>query len=129
MTELIRRLDEGAEYWFEEGCYILELSNTSADEDCSIARARIPAGGTTKVHQLRQTIERYVILQGHGTVSINGAPAEPVAPLDVVLIPENAEQSISNVGAGDLVFLCICTPRFRKEQLHKPGFNQSSRIR
>ena len=114
MTEHIRRFTENAEYWFEEGCYILELSNSSADEDCSIARARVPAGGSTKVHQLRQTIERYVILEGEGMVSINGAPAEPVAPLDVVLIPKNAEQSISNVGAGDLVFLCICTPRFNK---------------
>lgn len=31
---------------------------------------------------------------------------------DVVLIPASCRQRIANIGAGDLVFLAICTPRF-----------------
>jgi len=30
----------------------------------------------------------------------------------VVLIPAACRQRITNTGAGDLVFLAICTPRF-----------------
>jgi oxalate decarboxylase/phosphoglucose isomerase-like protein (cupin superfamily) len=30
----------------------------------------------------------------------------------VVLIPPACRQRIANTGAGDLVFLAICTPRF-----------------
>ncbi|MFT5117259.1 MAG: hypothetical protein ACI9NY_000788, partial [Kiritimatiellia bacterium] len=30
--------DEGSEYYFEEGCYIWEQSNSAVDQDLSIAR-------------------------------------------------------------------------------------------
>jgi mannose-6-phosphate isomerase-like protein (cupin superfamily) len=33
----------------------------------------------------------------------------------VVLIPAACPQRITNTGAGDLVFLAICTPRFTYE--------------
>lgn len=112
MTDYLQRLDETREYWSEEGCYILELSNSRADEACSIARARVPAGGTTEPHKLADTVERYVILQGQGLVSVDGGAAESVAAMDVVIIPEAASQSITNTGSADLVFLCVCTPRF-----------------
>jgi mannose-6-phosphate isomerase-like protein (cupin superfamily) len=35
-------------------------------------------------------------------------------PGDVVVIPAGVPQQISNDGDSDLVFYCICTPRFRK---------------
>jgi oxalate decarboxylase/phosphoglucose isomerase-like protein (cupin superfamily) len=41
--------------------------------------------------------------------------APTVAPGDVVLIPPGCRQRISNVGNEDLIFLAICTPRFRDE--------------
>ena len=112
MTGDLQRFDEAREYWSEEGCYILELSNSCADEICSIARARVPAGGTTEPHKLADTVERYVILQGQGLVSLDGGAAQPVAAMDVVTIPEATSQTIANTGSEDLVFLCVCTPRF-----------------
>jgi mannose-6-phosphate isomerase-like protein (cupin superfamily) len=42
------------------------------------------------------------------------APAA-VRPLDVVTIPAGTSQRIANIGAADLIFLCVCTPRFREE--------------
>jgi mannose-6-phosphate isomerase-like protein (cupin superfamily) len=30
----------------------------------------------------------------------------------VVVIPAGVRQRIENIGPGDLIFLCICTPRF-----------------
>jgi mannose-6-phosphate isomerase-like protein (cupin superfamily) len=108
----VGRPDSGAEYLTEERCYILELSNGAEDPAVSIARARVLPGVTTKLHRVLNTAERYVLLQGQGEVSIDQGPAEAVEPGDVVLIPPGVPQRISNTGPEDLIFLCICTPRF-----------------
>ena len=103
------------EFYTNERCYITELHNTNTDEDCSIARARVEPGVTTRLHRLEGTIERYVILEGMAEVTVGSARPVVVQPLDIVNIPAGAEQCISNTGEGDLVFLCICTPRFRQQ--------------
>jgi mannose-6-phosphate isomerase-like protein (cupin superfamily) len=46
-------------------------------------------------------------------MEINNEPAGSVVNGDTVFIPRNSSQSIRNTGAQDLIFLCICTPRFR----------------
>jgi len=114
MPDYLIRRDESREYLSDEGCYILELANSSADESCSIARARLPAGKKTRPHSLLQTIERYVILQGSGRVKVGDAAEETVLRYDVVHIASDVSQEITNTGDEDLVFLCVCTPRFRQ---------------
>jgi mannose-6-phosphate isomerase-like protein (cupin superfamily) len=103
----------GAEYWFPEGCHIDELLNDPDDPVVSIARARVPAGGITRWHRLRGTAERYLIESGRGRVEVGVLEPREVGPGDVVIIPPDCRQRIANVGEGDLVFLAICTPRFR----------------
>ena len=102
------------EFYTDEGCYITELHNSDADEGCSIARARVGPGITTRLHRLEGTVERYVILEGTAEVTVGNARLVKVEPLDIVNIPAGAAQCIRNTGEGDLVFLCICTPRFRQ---------------
>ena len=109
---LIIRSDIGQEYFFEEGCYILELSNSAEDPGLSIARARVPEGVTTRRHRLQGITERYVIQQGQGMVEIGDEDAVQVRAGDVVIIPPGENQRIRNSGSGDLVFLALCTPRF-----------------
>lgn len=109
------------EYWFQEGCFITELWNTPDDAAMSIARARVPAGGQTRWHRLRATAERYLVLEGEGRVEVGGEPARVVGPGDVVHIPSECRQRIANVGKGDLIFLAICTPRFRRENYEDVG--------
>jgi hypothetical protein len=76
------------EFYISEGCFITEWLNTPDDPAVSIARARVPPGVTTRWHRLAG---------------------------DVVSIPAACAQRIANTGAGDLVFLAVCTPRFVQE--------------
>lgn len=103
------------EFVTAERCSIVELSNSIADAELSIARARVTAGVTTRWHRLRDTTERYVILSGTGRMEIGEHPPTQVSPLDTVIIPAGCRQRITNTGQKDLVFLALCTPRFRPE--------------
>ncbi len=101
-----------AEFGTCENCHIVELANNSADPSCSIARARVAPGVTTELHVVRDTVERYVILEGEGRMEIGGGPPAIVRPLDVAIVAAGVAQRITNTGATDLIFLCVCTPRF-----------------
>ena len=111
----IRFYQPGREYFFEEGCFINELSNDSGDPAVSIARARVEPGNITRWHYLRGTTERYVIVSGTGVVETGDLPGTQVSTGDVVLIPPGVRQRIRNVGKDELVFMAICTPRFQQE--------------
>ena len=123
MKPVIRRADASAEYYTDERCDILELLNSADDPDASIARARVAPGVTTRWHRLRGITERYVIVEGRGRVEVGELAPAVVEPGDVVVIPPLCRQRIANVGETDLVFLAVCTPRFRQasyEDLEKP---------
>lgn len=115
MKEALLRADEEKEYWFEEGCHILEVVNDGDDEAISIARARVEPGDTTQWHFLEGVTERYLILAGRGKVEVGETLCQEVGPADVVRIPPGMKQRISNLGSEDLVFYAICTPRFTIE--------------
>ena len=115
----INRFKPQSEFLTNEGCHIVELRNVEEDPTCSIARARVRPGARTKLHCLQGTVERYVILEGVGEVEIGDTPPTPVAPFDVVNIPAGTPQRIRNIGSKDLIFLCVCTPRFRPELYEK----------
>jgi mannose-6-phosphate isomerase-like protein (cupin superfamily) len=113
MKPAIRPFDPASERLTDERCHIVELSNTAEDEAVSIARARVAPGISTRWHQLAGIAERYVMIEGSGLVEIGDLPAQFVETGDVVLIPPGCRQRITNTGAQDLIFLAICTPRFR----------------
>ena len=115
MTVSVKLSAVAEEYFFEEGCYITELSNSVDDAAVSIARARLAPGKATRWHMLRDTGERYVLLAGHGLVEVGDLQPREVVPGDVVLIPPSTRQRITSVGQEDLIFLAICSPRFTPE--------------
>ena len=69
------------------------------------------AAKTTKLHALKDTTERYVLLEGQARVTVADKSWQ-VGPADVVLIPPNTPQKIENLGDTDLIFLALCEPRF-----------------
>lgn len=104
-----------SEFWFEEGCYISEWSNSDTDPQLSIARARVRPGDVTRWHSLDGITERYAIVEGEGVAELGDGTRMNVGPGDVVIIPPGVAQRITNTGDSDLVFLALCTPRFRQE--------------
>ncbi|MGD9947074.1 MAG: cupin domain-containing protein [Desulfobulbus sp.] len=106
---------ENNEYFFEEGCFIIEMHNSISDPAVSVARARVRPGETTHWHHLDGIRERYLVLEGTGTAEIGDEPATVVTPGDTVQIPPGIRQRITNTGKADLIFLAVCTPRFVPE--------------
>lgn len=99
------------EFYTSERCFIRELLNTPAWPDVSIARCRVEPGVTTQLHKL-SVMEWYVVEQGSGDLRVGEAELQTVTPGDAAMIPAGTAQQITNHGATDLVFLCVCTPRF-----------------
>jgi len=102
------------ETWTTERCYIAELLNHEQTPEVSIARTRVEPGVTTALHSL-SVAEWYVIETGTGLMTVGTATPVKVAAGDVVTIPRGVAQTIRNDGDCDLIFLCICTPRFSLE--------------
>lgn len=118
MKSGVRQPNEAKETFAEEeNCHILELSGKRDDPVLSIARARVEPGVTTRLHSLDGIAERYLIVAGQGRVELGNAPERKeavVGPGDVVLIPPDVPQRITNTGDEDLVFYCICTPAWEE---------------
>jgi mannose-6-phosphate isomerase-like protein (cupin superfamily) len=100
-----------AEFWTDERCYITELHNDDASPDVSLAIARVEPGVTTQLHRLDGVCERYVVREGQGIVEIDGR-RKLLRTGDQMVIPAGAAQRIENIGPGQLIFYCLCTPRF-----------------
>ena len=112
---MIKFSGEAVETETVERCFITEISNHVDDSDISIASARVVPGVTTAKHKLVGVTERYLIFSGLGVVFIDGLEPTQVKSGDVVVIPPGVAQCIENVGASDLIFYCICTPRFSRD--------------
>jgi mannose-6-phosphate isomerase-like protein (cupin superfamily) len=112
MKASITQQDTATEFWTDERCHIIEVSNSENDPDVSIARARVEPGVTTAWHSLKEITERYYILEGEGLVEVGDLAPQTVTQGASVLIPPDVRQRISNSGTTDLVFLAICSPRF-----------------
>ena len=114
MKSCIKKYDISREYFFDEGCFITELSNTPDDREVSIARVRVEPGKTTQWHCLQGVTERYVILEGIGSAEVGNLGPQAVNVGDTVMIPPGERQRISNMGENSLIFLAICSPRFEE---------------
>lgn len=99
------------EFWTDERCFITELHNDDASPEASLAIARVEPGVTTQLHRLDGVCERYVVREGEGIVEVDGVK-QLLRVGDQAVIPAGAAQRIENTGPGQLVFYCLCTPRF-----------------
>ena len=112
MKPIIVKVNSLKEYSTDERCFVAE---NYSNEAVSVARARVKPGVTTAAHHLKGATEIYLITRGKGLVNIDNLPPTKVGTGDVVVIPAGTSQKITNIGKTDLVFSCVCTPRFTPE--------------
>ena len=116
MQPEIKKANQAIEFETGERCHITEVANDQRDEFVSIARARVDPGVTTAWHKLDNISERYIIISGRGRVEIDDLEPVDVVPGDVVRIPPDMRQRITNTGHDDLVFYAVCAPPFRQDK-------------
>jgi mannose-6-phosphate isomerase-like protein (cupin superfamily) len=112
MEPRIVKAEALSEYESSERCFIAE---SWSSPEVSIARATVKPGVATVPHHLRATNEIFVIVQGEGKAKIGKLKPTKVETGDTVFIPAGISQQITNIGKSDLIFYCICTPRFTQD--------------
>lgn len=90
---------------------ILDLTNAPVQQQ-SLAEALVPAGSATERHYHRSSEEFYFILEGEGSMEIDGERRD-VGPGDGILIPAGAWHQIT--ARSELRFLCCCAPPYSHE--------------
>jgi mannose-6-phosphate isomerase-like protein (cupin superfamily) len=93
---------------------ILDCTNAPVQNQ-SLAEARVPAGTATERHYHKLSEEFYFILEGTGTMEVDGK-LRTVAPGDAILIAPGAWHQIT--ANSDLVFLCCCAPPYAHEDTY-----------
>ena len=113
----INRLSEQPPFTTKDGSTIRSiLDRTNAPvESQSLAEAAVPVGRPTERHFHKLSEEFYFILEGAGTMEIDGETRE-VGVGDAILIPANAWHQIT--ARQTLRFLCCCAPPYSHEDTY-----------
>ncbi len=93
---------------------ILDRANAPVEQQ-SLAEATVPAGNTTERHHHKLSEEFYFLLEGEGTMEIEGGSRE-VGTGDAILIPAGAWHQIT--ATKDLRFLCCCAPPYSHDDTY-----------
>jgi mannose-6-phosphate isomerase-like protein (cupin superfamily) len=110
----VRSLESQVPFTTKDGSTIrsiLDLANAPVKMQ-SLAEATIPAGGATQRHWHGESEEFYFLLEGRGTMEIDGERRE-VGPGDAILIPAGAWHQIAT--ETGVRMLCCCAPPYRHE--------------
>ena len=107
----VRHIDAQPPFTTKDGSTIrsiLDRANAPVANQ-SLAEATLPAGAATDRHYHKSSEEFYFLLEGRGTMEIDGETRE-VAPGDAILIPPGAWHQIRAI--EPLRFLCCCAPPY-----------------
>jgi len=99
-----------------EGAIICDLLNPQHVKNeirYSLAYVTLQHEKSTLPH-IMKTSEVYYILEGNGILHINDE-SDNVKVGDTIFVSSNSKQYIENVGSGDLKFLCIVDPAWKKD--------------
>ncbi|MEI6033971.1 MAG: cupin domain-containing protein [Verrucomicrobiae bacterium] len=114
---IVQNLSSQKPFTTSDGSRIRSLLDRSCApvQNQSLAEATVPAGTSTLRHRHLASEEFYFILEGSGTMEIDGSRRE-ISPGDAILIPPGARHQIS--AAATLRFLCCCAPPYSHEDTH-----------
>jgi len=112
----VKKLNDCKEFTAGDHTLLRELFNPLKEEmklNYSLAYARVLVGKTTTKHKLKSS-EVYYLLQGKGIMFIDEEQQE-VEKDDVIYIPPNSIQWISNTGNEEIIILCMVEPAWKPE--------------
>jgi len=113
---IIKNLTNSKRIAGNEGAMIYDLLNPQNVENVirySLAYVILPHRKSTLSHMMK-TSEVYYILEGEGVLYINNE-SNHVKAGDAIFVISGARQHFDNVGSGDLKFLCIVDPAWKKD--------------
>jgi mannose-6-phosphate isomerase-like protein (cupin superfamily) len=113
----IRQLSDQPPFVTKDGSTIrsiLDRANAPVEQQ-SLAEATVSGGNATERHYHKASEEFYFLLEGEGTMEVDGKRRE-VQPGDAVLIPAGAWHQIT--AKRDLRFLCCCAPPYSHEDTY-----------
>jgi len=114
---IVRNLADQQPFTTKDGSTIRSiLDRTNAPVELqSLAEATIPAGGSTARHHHKLSEEFYFILEGSGSMELDGMERS-VGPGDAILIPRGAWHQIS--ATSTIRMLCCCAPPYAHEDTY-----------
>jgi mannose-6-phosphate isomerase-like protein (cupin superfamily) len=112
----VKNIDQVPAFVTKDGSVIRELlaHRNSVIRNQTLAEARLPPGGSTTPHRHLKTEEIYYILEGHGSMNVDG-DTQPVGPGDAIAIPPGSAHQITNTDVIALKFLCCCAPGYEND--------------
>jgi mannose-6-phosphate isomerase-like protein (cupin superfamily) len=114
---IVNQLNEQKPFTTADGSTIrsiLDATNAPVQNQ-SLAEASLPEGGATERHYHKLSEEIYFILDGRGTMEIDGEQRE-VGPGDAILIPPGCWHQM--VALTAIRFLCCCAPVYAHEDTY-----------
>jgi quercetin dioxygenase-like cupin family protein len=104
---------DAAPFTTKDGSTIREYVHT---ERQSLAEASLAPGASTQRHYHARAEEIYLLLEGDGSLSVDGEE-RAVAAGDAVLIPPGAWHAIT-AGEAGVRFLCSCVPPYSDDDTY-----------
>jgi mannose-6-phosphate isomerase-like protein (cupin superfamily) len=109
----IARRDGLEPFTTKDGSTIREYLHTAAQ---SLAEATLGPGQATQRHYHRRAEEIYLIVEGGGSMEVDGSTAE-VVPGDAILIPPGAWHELV-AGPAGVRLLCCCVPPYAHDDTY-----------
>jgi mannose-6-phosphate isomerase-like protein (cupin superfamily) len=112
----VKNIDRVPAFITKDGSEIRELlaHRNSVIRNQTLAEARLPPGSATAPHRHLKTEEIYYIIEGRGSMRVDG-DTQPVGPGDAIAIPPGAAHQITNTDVTPLRFLCCCAPGYEDD--------------
>jgi mannose-6-phosphate isomerase-like protein (cupin superfamily) len=112
-VQVRNRERDAAPFTTKDGSTIREYLHS---ERQSLAEASLLPGQATRRHVHRRSEEIYLLLDGNGTMELDGEERE-VTPGDAILIPPGAWHAIAG-GPEGVRFLCCCAPPYSDDDTY-----------
>jgi len=110
----VAALDHVESFTTKDGSAIRELHHTAAQ---SLAEATLAPGQATILHHHRLSEEIYFVLDGTGSMELDGERRH-VAAGDAILIPPGGRHTLANDGEAPLRILCCCSPPYSDDDTY-----------